>query len=178
MQRHSKSLAAAIVLAMAPFIGQSAAQTATTVGSSIQFVTSQPQNEWLARLFMGADIQNVAGERVGDVNDLMFDPSGRISTVVVGVGGFLGLGEKNVGVRYDALTFKVGAKGERIIQLAVTKESLAAAPVFVAIEKSTLEKVEEKAAVLGQKTVDKAIELKDQAAKKIDDMRKPEPVKK
>ena len=53
----------------------------------IAFVTQQPQNEWLARVFMGQDVHNLTGERVGDVNDLIFDRQGRISTVVVGVGG-------------------------------------------------------------------------------------------
>ena len=142
------------------------------------FTSQQPSNEWLAHMFVGAPIQNTGGETVGEVSDLMFDPSGHISTVIVGVGGYLGIGEKNVGVRYDALSFKSGAKGERVIVLAVSKESLTAAPAFKAIEKSTFEKVEEKAAVLGQKGVDKAVELKDQAAKKIEEMRKTDPVKK
>ena len=178
MQRHVFRLAAALTLAALPFASTVTAQTTASAGAAMPFIAQQPANEWLARMFIGAAIQNAAGETVGDVNDLMFDPSGRISTVVVGVGGFLGLGEKSVGVRYDALTFKKGLKGERIIVVAVSKEALVAAPAFIAIEKSTIEKVEEKAAVLGQKTVDKAVELKDQAVKKIDDMRKPDPAKK
>ena len=178
MHRHILRLAGVVVLALVPIATNAVAQTAATAAPAMPFISAQPSNEWLARMFMGAAIQNTAGETVGEVSDLMFDPSGRISTVVVGVGGFLGMGEKNVGVRYDAVSFKSGAKGERIIVIAVTKESLIAAPAFQAIEKSTFQKVEEKAVDLGHKTVDKAVELKDQAAKKIEEMRKPDPVKK
>jgi hypothetical protein len=58
------------------------------------FVTVQPAGQWLASQFIGQPVTNNAGERVGDVNDLLFDKSGQVSTVVIGVGGFLGVGEK------------------------------------------------------------------------------------
>lgn len=107
-----------------------------------------------------------------NINDLIFDRQGRISTVVIGVGGFLGMGEKNVGVSFDSLTFKVGNNGERMIVVGVSKEALVKAPEFNAIEKSTFERVKDKAADLSHKAVDKAIDLKDQATQKIEDMRK------
>jgi sporulation protein YlmC with PRC-barrel domain len=144
-----------------------------TTTAAMPFVNTQPANESLARIFMGAIVKNPAGETVGDVNDLIFNPAGKISTVVLGVGGFLGMGEKNVGVPFAALTVGTGADGVRTITVPYTKEALKAAATFAATEKSTMDTVRDKAADLGHKTADKAIELKDQAAKKIDDMTKP-----
>ena len=128
-------------------------------------------------MFIGAFVQNTTGETVGDINDVVFSPQGHISTVVLGVGGFLGMGERNVAIPYSALSFKAGAKGERLIVVALSKDALMKAPVFTATEMTTLDKVENKAAEIGRKTVDKAIELKDKAAEKIEEMKKTDPVK-
>ena len=144
---------------------------------AIQFVTEQPASEWRARLFVGAAVQNSQGETVGDVNDLVFDRSGRISTVVLGVGGFLGMGEKNVAVPYGALSFKPGKDDGRIIVVELSKDALKQAPAYKATEKTTMDAVKDKAVELGTKASEKAVELKDQAAKKVDDMTKEEPKK-
>ena len=108
----------------------------------------------------------------------MFDKAGKISTVVIGVGGFLGMGEKIVAVPYTALTIGSGTNGARTIVLKASKDALKLAPTFTATEKTTMDVVRDKAVDLGHKTADKANELKDQAAKKIDEMTKGQPAKK
>ena len=153
------------------------AQAAGSSAAATKFVTQQPDNEWLARVFIGQAVHNAAGETIGDINDLVFNRKGQISTVVIGVGGFLSIGEKSVGVPFGALTFNVGKNGERIIVVALSKQDLVQAPVFKATEKTTFDKVKDKASDLSHKAADKAVELKDQAAKKIDDMKKGEPAK-
>jgi PRC-barrel domain len=168
--------AGALALTSAPLSIEVLAQ-APVAALAVPFVTEQPASEWLARVFLGAPVQNAAGERVGEIDDLVFDRSGRISTVVLGVGGFLGMGEKNVGVPFSALTYSSGQSGVRVIRIALSKEELKQAPAFKAIEKTRLDVVKDKAADIGHKTADKAVELKDQAAKKIDDMTKSAPVK-
>jgi hypothetical protein len=50
-------------------------------------------------------IYNSSNENIGDVNDLIVDKKGNIDAVVVGVGGFLGIGEKNVALPYGAITW-------------------------------------------------------------------------
>jgi sporulation protein YlmC with PRC-barrel domain len=171
------TLAGALALATAPPFGQAFAQKAGSAGATTSFVTQQPANEWLARVFIGQAVHNAAGEAVGDIKDLVFNGKGQISTVVIGVGGFLSMGEKNVGVPFGALTFNVGKNGERVIVVALSKDALVKAPAFMATEKTTFDKVKDKASDLGHQAADKAIELKDQAAKKIDDMKKSEPTK-
>ncbi|HET9574086.1 MAG TPA: PRC-barrel domain-containing protein [Methyloceanibacter sp.] len=68
--------------------------------------------------------------KVGDVNDLLLDNGGKINAVIVGVGGFLGVGEKNVAVPFSSL--KVAEKnGSRYLVLETTKEVLQTAPGYV-----------------------------------------------
>ena len=177
MRRQIMRLAGAAALAAAPLTGLALAQTAGSPVAATSFITTQPPNEWLARVFIGQAVHNTAGEIVGDVNDLIFDRQGRINTVVIGVGGFLGMGEKSVGIRFDTLTFNVGKNGQHVIVVALSKQDLTQAPGFRATDKTTFDKVKDKAADLGQKAADKAVDLKDQAAQKIEDMRKSEPTK-
>ena len=171
------TLAVALALAAAPPFGEASAQTAGTSGATVSFVTQQPADEWLARVFIGQAVYNAAGENIGDINDLVFNRKGQISTVVIGVGGVLSIGEKGVGVPFSTLTFNVGKNGERVIVVALGKEALVKAPEFKATEKTTFDKVKDNASDLGHKALEKAVELKDQAAKKIDDMKKGEPTK-
>jgi hypothetical protein len=177
MRRQIMRLAGALALAAAPLTGQALAQGAGSSGATMPFVTQQPTNEWLARVFIGQAVHNAAGEAIGDINDLVFDRKGRISTVVIGVGGFLGIGEKSVGVPFSRLTFNLGKNSERVIVLALSKQDLKQAPEFKATEKTTFDKVKDKATDLSHKATDKAVELKDKAAQKIDDMKKGEPAK-
>jgi sporulation protein YlmC with PRC-barrel domain len=171
------SLAAALALATAPLTSQVLAQAGGTSGANLPFVTQQSANEFLARVFIGQAVHNTAGELLGDIKDLTFDRKGQISTVVIGVGGFLSIGEKSVGVPFSALSFKVGKDGERVVAVALTKQDLTQAPAFKPTEKTTFDRVKEQVTDLGQKAADKAVELKDQAAQKIEGMRKSEPTK-
>jgi hypothetical protein len=69
------------------------------------FYTYQEGNQVLGSGLMGADVQGADGEDIGTVNDLLLDRDGQILAVVVGVGGFLGIGEKDVAIANDQLNF-------------------------------------------------------------------------
>jgi hypothetical protein len=79
-------------------------------------------------------VKNAANESVGDINDIRIDSDGNIAAVIVGVGGFLGLGEKNVALPYDQLSFMRDSDGSLVVTADVTKESLQAAPEWKAPE--------------------------------------------
>jgi sporulation protein YlmC with PRC-barrel domain len=137
------------------------------------FITTQGAAEWRANNYIGQPVVNASGEKIGDVNDLLFDRSGKISTVVIGVGGFLGMGEKNVAMGFESLTY-TDKDGARVITIPLTKEALLAAPTFVYTEKTTLDKMREKAGEMANKAGEKAGELTDQAKKTIEEYRAPE----
>ena len=75
-------------------------------------------------------VYDTRDNKIGDVNDLLLDKNGKIAAVIVGVGGFLGMGEKNVAVPFSSL--KVAEKnGSRYLVVETTKEALQAAPGYV-----------------------------------------------
>lgn len=86
---------------------------------------------WRMSQLLGQKILNSARDNVGDVNDVILDRSGKVSKVVVGVGGFLGIGEKNVALDFDKLAISQGTGNQLSVMVAETKEALLAAPEWV-----------------------------------------------
>jgi sporulation protein YlmC with PRC-barrel domain len=72
---------------------------------------------------------NEDAERIGDVNDVVLGPNGNADAVIIGVGGFLGIGEKDVAVDFDRVSW-VDRDGDRWIIIQATKEDLEAAPTY------------------------------------------------
>lgn len=70
--------------------------------ASAKFITAQQADQWVFSKFKGTDVVGPDNSNVGAVNDLLFDKTGKIAGVVVGVGGFLGLGAKNVAIDMGA----------------------------------------------------------------------------
>jgi sporulation protein YlmC with PRC-barrel domain len=69
-------------------------------------------------------------EHIGDINNLVIGENGQVAAVVIGVGGFLGIGEKNVAVNYSELEWVVAEDNTERYILPTTKEALEAAPDF------------------------------------------------
>ncbi|WMT85875.1 PRC-barrel domain-containing protein [Pelagibacterium sp. 26DY04] len=88
---------------------------------------------WLATEIIGETIYNSTGddaEAIGDVNDFVLDQNGEIGAVVVGVGGFLGIGQKNVAINWDELELAQDMDGNNRLVAAMTREQLEAAAEF------------------------------------------------
>ena len=92
--------------------------------------TQEVTGAWNAKDFMRSRVYNMSGERVGDVNDILVD-EGRVSAIVIGVGGFLGIGEKEVSMTPDQVKRMVHSDGETYFTVNTTKEQLQAAPEYV-----------------------------------------------
>lgn len=134
------------------------------------FKEAQTPGEWRMATYIGSPIFNASGDKIGDVKDVLFDRSGKIRTVVIGVGGFLGLGEKRVAVPFEVVTY-VDENDERRVVVPLSKEALQSAPAYKVSEKTTLEKVGETATEVAEKASERASELKDQAVKTIQEYR-------
>lgn len=67
---------------------------------------------------------------VGKLNDLITSPEGKIQAAVIGVGGFLGVGEKDVAVSPDQLQLATRSDGKKWLVIKATKEQLTEAPTF------------------------------------------------
>jgi hypothetical protein len=71
---------------------------------------------------------------LGNIKDLVLDENGNVAAVVVGVGGFLGLGEKQVAVDFHALQFVVADDNTERYILQTTKDELTKAPDFKTVD--------------------------------------------
>ncbi len=67
--------------------------------------SSSHQGQWRTSKLVGLNVYNDNNEKLGDINELLIDQSGKVQAVVIGVGGFLGMGEHNVAVAFDKLKF-------------------------------------------------------------------------
>jgi hypothetical protein len=103
----------------------------SSAAGAMQFVTQQTADQWLASKFRGTDVIGNNKEKIGDVTDILFDRTGKIIAYVIGVGGFLGIGAKDVALTPDAFQVEMD-KQEVKLKLAMTREELKNAPDFKA----------------------------------------------
>jgi hypothetical protein len=135
------------------------AQEPKVVIPSKTFYKGQEATQYLAKdRLIGAQVHEKDGKIIGEIEDLIFNNRNELEGVIIGVGGFLGAGEKQVGVRYPALQF-TKQDNKTIITLPVaTKEVLAAVPAYKRAEpkKTLLQRAKEKAEELTDKTKETA----------------------
>ncbi|HXF52949.1 MAG TPA: PRC-barrel domain-containing protein [Hyphomicrobiaceae bacterium] len=171
MQKMVLSLAAAAALAVAipAFAQQKAAPKAEakTALPAKTFIKAQDPKQYLARTrLIGQNVLNKEGQKVGDIEDLIVSPSNQIVGVIMGVGGFLGVGEKKIGVELSALRFETKDGKTTITLPGATKEALAAVEPYQRTDpqKSMLEKATATAKDLASKTSKAAKELAKKAS--------------
>jgi len=87
--------------------------------SGVQFMTQMDANEWRGSKLVGVDVYGSDNSKIGDINEVIVDRNGQAKAIVIGVGGFLGIGEKNVAVPWDKVQWNMGGS---------TSGSMASAP--------------------------------------------------
>jgi PRC-barrel domain len=70
------------------------------------FVTKQSINEWRAPKLVGVGVYGSDGKKIGAIKDVLIDHDGKAQVVVVGVGGVLGIGSKDVGLPFAAFHWR------------------------------------------------------------------------
>jgi hypothetical protein len=98
-------------------------------GADIAVVTEQKSDQWLASKLIGTSVYNESNEKIGSINDLLLDNNGTTMAAIVGVGGFLGLGEKKVAVHPKSLRFARSNEGDKVM-FNVSKDELKQAAEF------------------------------------------------
>ncbi|MEE1654789.1 PRC-barrel domain-containing protein [Microvirga sp. CF3062] len=91
--------------AMQPGASSSSSTMSQSGGMQGQFMTKMEANQMMASDLIGTRVIGANNESIGDINDVIMDRNGQIMAAVVGVGGFLGIGEKDVAVPFNALEF-------------------------------------------------------------------------
>src|SRR5215472_16268225 len=99
------------------------------------FVAAQKSDQWLASKFKGTDVLGSDNQKIGDVSDILFDKTGKIAAFVISVGGFLGVGSKEVALAPNSFDVVPGQNGSADkLKLAATKEQLKDAQNFARYE--------------------------------------------
>ena len=78
----------------------------TRVPSGIDFVTMQEKAQWRAPKLIGVGVYGPDDKQLGKIDDILMDHNGAAQTVVIGVGGFLGFGKKDIAVPFSAMQWK------------------------------------------------------------------------
>src|ERR1700737_5280670 len=94
------ALLATVAFAQSPTATTDRANMAPAAASDSSF-----QGDWRASKIVGLGVYNENNESVGSINDLLTDKNGNIKAVVIGVGGFLGVGEHRVAIPSDRTKF-------------------------------------------------------------------------
>src|SRR5215831_16478851 len=105
MKSIAAGLAGSALLATVAFAQQPAATTDKAPNAAATTTATSASGDWRASKVVGLKVYNDANESVGSINDLLMDKSGNIKLVVLGVGGFLGMGEHLVAVPFDKVKF-------------------------------------------------------------------------
>ena len=105
---------------------------------SAQFLSEQKPGDLLASKLIGKPAVNSQDEKIGSVNDVVTDPSGKIIAALIGVGGFLGIGEKQVAVRFEDLKLAPADNDNAKVVLNISKETLASAPNYKTLEEQAV----------------------------------------
>ena len=111
----------------------STSSTASPSASSAKFVNAQRPDQFLASKFRGTNVIGADDAKIGNVSDILFDKDGKIEAYVVGVGGFLGIGAKDVALAPSAFQIVAGDKSKNEsdkLKISMTKDELKQAANF------------------------------------------------
>ncbi len=114
-----KTIVAASVVA----VSITGAYAATTM-------TAAPGDSWTVTNYYKQNVYDPKETKIGSIDDVLVDKSGKVTGLVVGVGGFLGAGEKDVIVPFTAVKTEKKQDNKWYLTLDETKDSLKSAPGF------------------------------------------------
>jgi sporulation protein YlmC with PRC-barrel domain len=91
---------------------------------------SHQADEMRASKLIGTKVVNAANETIGDINEVILGKDGKVAAVVLGVGGFLGMGEREVAVDFNSIRKARDSNNNLVLTMDATKDSLKAAPAW------------------------------------------------
>ncbi len=121
----------------APAEGTAPPAGATAGAPAPEPVPEQAEHQVRAESLLGVDVSN-GQDTIGEVADLIVTQDGRVEAIVVGVGGFLGVGQKSVALAWDTIRL-AEQDGARVILVAATREQLEGMPEFTTLEEKQAE---------------------------------------
>jgi len=107
------------------------AAPAAKTGDGQEIVTEQEETQVLASTYIGQSVYNAEDKSIGDISDLVFNKDGGIQAAIIGVGGFLGIGQKDVAVKFDRIEIQREPDSADVkLVTDMTADQLKQAPAF------------------------------------------------
>jgi len=120
------TLAVVGALAMAAPAAAQVAGSTTTVDTSVTESTQLAMGWSVKKTLLGKSVYNDAGQKVGKVEDLIVSPDKNVSYVIVGAGGFVGIGRHDVAIPVGQIQNKAG----KLVLPGATKDTIKSLPEF------------------------------------------------
>lgn len=92
-------------------------------------ITQQKPDQMLASKFKGTDVVGSDNQKIGDVSDILFDKQGKIEAYVISVGGFLGMGAKDIALPPSQVQWTKDNNQDKL-KVSMTKDQLQQAAKF------------------------------------------------
>jgi sporulation protein YlmC with PRC-barrel domain len=92
-------------------------------------MTNVPGSALPISQFYNEDVYDAKDAKIGDIKDILVEKNGQVAAVILSVGGFLGIGEKDVAVPFNAIHL-TEKDGKRYLVIDTTKEALQSAPGY------------------------------------------------
>ena len=93
-------------------------------------LTELPADQIRAEELVGTTVYGANDENVGEIGDVILSTDNKIDAIIIDVGGFLGIGEKEVAIGFDKLAFMTDANGNKYLYTNFSKEQLDAQPAY------------------------------------------------
>jgi sporulation protein YlmC with PRC-barrel domain len=121
------TIAASLAVAEAPMKSTTMAPSSTT--TTTEFLTTIPSNALLVSNIYDRNVYDAGENKLGEIKDIVIDRNGTIGAVIVSVGGFLGVGDKDVAVAFEALNISQ-RNNKTWLSMNTTKAALMSATGF------------------------------------------------
>jgi sporulation protein YlmC with PRC-barrel domain len=110
-------------------MGTERGRTMGATGSTAQMMSTLPQHVTAVSNWYDQNVYDTQDNKIGEIKDMLLDREGRVQAVIVSVGGFLGMGEKDVAVAFDAVS-PAQRENKWWLTMNASKDQLRTAPGF------------------------------------------------
>jgi hypothetical protein len=113
-------------------------QSAEASADSSPFLKRQASSDWLVGNLIGETVVNAKNESIGEITDLITDQNGKIIAVLIGAGGFLGIGEKDVAIRFEDVTVTRDENNDMKVMTDISQQTIASAPDYETLDEQQI----------------------------------------
>jgi hypothetical protein len=113
-------------------------QSAAAASDSSPFLKKQGSSDWLVGNLIGETVVNANNESLGEITDLVTDQNGKIVAVLIGSGGFLGIGQKDLAIRFEDVKLTRDENNNIKVMVNIDQQTAASAPDYETLDEQQI----------------------------------------